>query len=73
MLVEDFDYDLPPELIAQEPLEERDASRLLMLDKQSGALRHSMFRNLGQELRSGDLLVINDTKVLPASRIAARK
>ncbi|MCL1974855.1 MAG: tRNA preQ1(34) S-adenosylmethionine ribosyltransferase-isomerase QueA [Firmicutes bacterium] len=66
MLVEDFDYDLPPELIAQEPLEERDASRLLVLDKHSGALRHSMFKQLGAELRRGDLLVMNDTKVLPA-------
>ncbi|MCL1906201.1 MAG: tRNA preQ1(34) S-adenosylmethionine ribosyltransferase-isomerase QueA [Clostridiales bacterium] len=66
MLVEDFDYDLPPELIAQEPLETRDASRLLVLEKESGAVCHSMFARLGRELRRDDLLVLNDTKVLPA-------
>jgi S-adenosylmethionine:tRNA ribosyltransferase-isomerase len=73
MLVEDFDYFLPPELIAQEPLATRDASRLLVLDKQSGAVRHSMFSCLGEELRRGDLLVLNDTKVLPARLFAAKE
>lgn len=66
MKVEDFNYALPPELIAQEPLQRRDASRLLILDKKSGTLRHSYFYDLGQELRPGDLLVLNETKVLPA-------
>ena len=71
MKVEDFDYQLPEELIAQDPIEPRDASRLLIMDKQTGALRHSVFNQLGQELRRGDMLVINDTKVLPA-RLFAR-
>ncbi len=66
MRVEDFDYQLPEELIAQEPIEPRDASRLLILDRGSGQVRHSRFHRLGEELRPGDLLVINDTKVLPA-------
>jgi S-adenosylmethionine:tRNA ribosyltransferase-isomerase len=73
MLIDDFDYDLPPELIAQEPLETRDASRLLILDKQSGAVRHSMFTRLGEELQRGDLLVLNDTKVLPARLFATKE
>ena len=73
MLVEDFDYVLPPELIAQEPLERRDASRLLILDKYNGAIRHSMFSRLGEELQNGDLLVLNDTKVLPARLFATKE
>ncbi|MCL2496288.1 MAG: tRNA preQ1(34) S-adenosylmethionine ribosyltransferase-isomerase QueA [Clostridiales bacterium] len=73
MLVEDFDYYLPPELIAQEPLKQRDGSRLLILDKQSGAVRHSVFNRLGEELRPGDLLVLNDTKVLPARLFATKE
>ncbi len=66
MLVEDFDYNLPEELIAQDPIEPRDASRLLILDKASGAIRHSIFSQIGEELNAGDILVINDTRVLPA-------
>ena len=62
----DFAYDLPPELIAQEPLAERDASRLLVLDRQTGAIGHDLFRNLGAYLRPGDLLVMNDSRVRPA-------
>ncbi|MGI8689367.1 MAG: tRNA preQ1(34) S-adenosylmethionine ribosyltransferase-isomerase QueA [Thermomicrobiales bacterium] len=62
----DFAYDLPPELIAQEPLAERDASRLLVLERQTGAITHDVFRNLGAYLRSGDLLVMNDSRVRPA-------
>ncbi|MCL1816986.1 MAG: tRNA preQ1(34) S-adenosylmethionine ribosyltransferase-isomerase QueA, partial [Clostridiales bacterium] len=73
MLVEDFDYFLPPELIAQEPLIKRDDSRLLVLDKQSGMIRHSMFNRLGQELLPGDLLVMNDSKVLPARLFAVKE
>ncbi|MGI8857860.1 MAG: tRNA preQ1(34) S-adenosylmethionine ribosyltransferase-isomerase QueA [Thermomicrobiales bacterium] len=62
----DFSYDLPPELIAQEPLAERDASRLLVLDRRTGAIAHERFRNLGAYLRAGDLLVMNDSRVRPA-------
>jgi S-adenosylmethionine:tRNA ribosyltransferase-isomerase len=62
----EFDYVLPPELIAQQPLPERTASRLLVIDRASGSIRHEMFRNLPRYLRPGDLLVLNDTKVLPA-------
>lgn len=72
MLVSDFDYYLPPELIAQDPIEPRDASRLLIVDRKSGSMRHSNFRELGKELQPGDMLVLNDTKVLPA-RVYAYK
>ncbi len=68
----DFSYDLPPELIAQRPLPERSASRLLVLDGATGALEDRRFPDLAQLLRPGDLLVLNDTRVLPA-RIGARK
>ena len=61
-----FDYDLPPELIAQEPLPARDASRLLVVDRATGALTHSSIRDLGRFLRAGDLLVANNSRVLPA-------
>ena len=72
MQVSDFDYVLPPELIAQDPIEPRDASRLLIMDRADGSIRHSIFRDLGRELKAGDMLVLNDTKVLPA-RIYAHK
>ena len=72
MLVSDFDYYLPPELIAQDPIEPRDASRLLIVDRRNGSFRHSVFHDLGKELQPGDMLVLNDTKVLPA-RIYAYK
>ena len=62
----DFVYNLPPELIAQEPLAERDASRLLVLDRRTGATTHDLFRHLGGYLRPGDLLVMNDSRVRPA-------
>ena len=62
----DFSYSLPDELIARHPLPERAASRLLALDGGSGALRDLMFRDLSTLLRAGDLLVLNDTRVLPA-------
>ena len=68
----DFAYELPPELIAQEPLAERDASRLLVLDRETGAVVHDTFRNLGAHLRPGDLLVMNDSRVRPA-RVWATK
>jgi len=65
-------YDLPPELIAQQPVEPRDASRLLVLDRRSGAIEHRVFRDLPGYLRAGDGLVLNTTRVLPA-RFAARR
>jgi len=69
----DFYYDLPEELIAQTPLEKRDGSRLLHLDKESGAMEHRHFYDLPEYLRPGDCLVINDTRVLPARLLGCRK
>lgn len=66
MLVTDFDYKLPQELIAQHPMEPRDHSRLLVVDKESGALEHRHFYDLPDYLRPGDVLVFNDTRVIPA-------
>lgn len=66
MLVSDFDYDLPPELIAQEPAEPRDHSRLMRLRRATGTVSHHRFDALPQLLRPGDLLVFNDTRVLRA-------
>jgi S-adenosylmethionine:tRNA ribosyltransferase-isomerase len=68
----DFDYELPPELIAQRPLPERSASRLLTLDGPSGALADRTIRDLPELLQPGDLLVLNDTRVIPA-RLHGRK
>ncbi len=72
MKTDDFDYDLPPERIAQTPLEPRDTSRLLVLPRYSGELKHAHFYQLGEYLRPGDLLVLNETRVIPA-RLFARK
>jgi S-adenosylmethionine:tRNA ribosyltransferase-isomerase len=72
MKLSDFDYYLPPERIAQTPLEPRDSSRLLVLDRKTNSLQHTVFSNLLGYLRPGDLLVVNQTRVLPA-RIFARK
>ncbi|MBQ8732342.1 MAG: tRNA preQ1(34) S-adenosylmethionine ribosyltransferase-isomerase QueA [Oscillospiraceae bacterium] len=69
----DFFYDLPPELIAQTPIEPRDASRLLCLDRQTGGLSHRIFSELPDLLRPGDLLVMNDSRVLPARLFGRRK
>ncbi|WP_313186319.1 tRNA preQ1(34) S-adenosylmethionine ribosyltransferase-isomerase QueA [Lacrimispora sp.] len=66
MNVRDFYFDLPQELIAQDPLEDRSASRLLVLDKHTGEIQHRHFRDILSYLRKGDCLVINDTKVIPA-------
>ena len=66
MDVKDFDYDLPQELIAQDPLEDRSSSRLMVLDKNTGAVEHHVFREITQYLRPGDCLVLNNTKVIPA-------
>ncbi|MBR3174324.1 MAG: S-adenosylmethionine:tRNA ribosyltransferase-isomerase, partial [Oscillospiraceae bacterium] len=68
----DFYYDLPPELIAQTPIPERDHSRLLCLDRENGALTHRMFYELPSLLREGDCLVINDSRVLPARLLGHR-
>lgn len=66
MLVTDFDYDLPQELIAQHPMELRDHSRLLVVDKKTGEIEHKHFYDLVNYLKPGDVLVFNDTRVIPA-------
>ena len=68
----DFYYDLPPELIAQTPLQRRDASRLMLLDRATGAIAHRHFFELPEMLRPGDCLVLNDSRVLPARLIGHR-
>lgn len=68
----DFDFYLPEELIAQTPLEKRDTSRLLHLDKQTGEIEHKHFYDIKQYLHEGDCLVLNDSRVLPARLIGAR-
>ncbi len=72
MRKEDFYFDLPEELIAQDPLEDRSASRLLVLDKETGEVEHHGFREVIDYLEEGDCLVLNDTKVLPARLIGAK-
>ena len=72
MLLSDFDYDLPPGLIAQQPLPERDASRMMLLDRRSSRLDDMRFRDLALVLRAGDLLVLNNTKVFPARLLGRR-
>ena len=72
MLVSELDYELPEDLIAQRPAEPRDASRLMVVDVQSGTISHHTFRDLPGFLLSGDALVLNETKVIPA-RLMARK
>ena len=62
----DFYFDLPQELIAQDPLEDRSASRLLVLNRKTGAVEHHTFREITNYVRSGDCLVLNNTKVIPA-------
>ncbi|CAN5505842.1 tRNA preQ1(34) S-adenosylmethionine ribosyltransferase-isomerase QueA [soil metagenome] len=66
MEVADYDFELPPELIADRPLPERDASRMLVLHRESGRLEHRMFRDLPEYLRPGDLAVLNDSRVIKA-------
>ena len=66
LTTEDFDFDLPEELIAQTPLEKRDSSRLLVLDRESGQIEDKHFDEIIEELNPGDALVMNDTRVLPA-------
>ena len=70
---QDFYYELPQELIAQDPLEDRSSSRLLVLDKKTGDIQHHIFREIVNYLNPGDCLVINDTKVIPARLIGAKE
>ena len=73
MELKEFDYYLPKELIAQDPLENRSDSRLMLLDKETGAIEHKIFRDITEYLNPGDCLVINDTKVIPARLYGVRK
>lgn len=72
MKTDDFDYNLPEELIAQTPLEKRDNSKLMIVDKKTGEIRHEVFHNIINYMDSNDVLVLNDTKVMPA-RIVGQK
>ena len=71
--LDEYSYDLPPELIAQKPSPQRDRSRLLVLDRMGEALQHSRFFRLPRHLRRGDLVVLNDTAVRPARLIGRRR
>ena len=73
MNVSDFDYELPEELIAQDPIEDRSSSRLLMLDKKTGAIEHHIFRDIIDALNPGDCLVINNTRVIPARLLGVKE
>ena len=66
MKTEDFNYNLPENLIAQTPLKDRDQSRLMVLDKATGEIEHKHFYDIIDYLEEGDVLVLNDTKVMPA-------
>ena len=70
--IRDFDYELPQELIAQTPIEPRDASRLLVVHRDSGIFEHRHFRDMGDYLRPGDLLIANQSRVLPARLLGHR-
>lgn len=72
MKKEDFNYELPEELIAQDPLEDRSGSRLLLLQKETGVVEHHIFKEIVNYLEPGDCMVINDTKVIPARLIGAK-
>ena len=73
MRTDDFDYDLPEELIAQEPAAVRDACRLLVMNRATGALEDRIFHDIGEYLRPGDLLVANETRVMPARLLGAKR
>lgn len=73
MDVKDFYYDLPEELIAQDPLEDRSSSRLMVLDKETGAVEHKIFKDIIDYLKPGDCLVVNNTKVIPARLYGAKE
>ena len=72
MNLHDFSYDLPKELIAQDPLTDRASSRLMIMDRKTGEIKHDVFRNIVNYLRPGDCLVLNDTKVIPARLFGTR-
>jgi S-adenosylmethionine:tRNA ribosyltransferase-isomerase len=72
MNISQFDYHLPPELIAQEPLEDRDKSRLLVLHRESGEIEHRRFYHVLDYLEPGDLLVMNNTRVSPSAFLVTR-
>jgi len=73
MRTDDFDYDLPKELIAQHPAEKRDMSRLLVLDKETGEITHRHFYDIKEYLVAGDVLVVNNTKVIPARLLGQKR
>ena len=73
MNLHDFSYDLPQELIAQDPLEDRSSSRLMLLDKNTGAIEHKVFKDIIDYLNPGDCLVLNNTKVIPARLMGVRE
>jgi len=73
MKLEEFDFDLPEELIAQEPIENRSKSRLLVLNKSTGEIEHKIFEDVIDYLQKGDCLVLNNTKVIPARLIGRRQ
>lgn len=73
MKTSDFNYDLPQELIAQDPLLDRSSSRLMLLNKSTGEIQHEVFSNITKYLKKGDCLVINDTKVIPARLFGVKK
>lgn len=73
MNIEEYNYDLPKEFIAQTPLKNRCDSKLLVMDKQTGELEESVFKNISDYLKKGDVLVLNDTKVIPARLIGAKE
>ena len=73
MNINEFDYDLPKELIAQTPLKNRDESKLLVLNKNTGDIKHETFKNIIDYLKKGDVLVLNDTKVIPARLIGVKE
>lgn len=73
MNIEEFNFDLPEELIAQTPLEKRDESRMLVLDKKTGEIEHKHFSDIVDYLKEGDVLVLNDTKVMPARLLGVKE
>ena len=72
MKTSDFKYDLPEELIAQVPIEDRSSSRLMVVDKKTGQIEHRVFKDIIDYLEEGDCLVLNDTRVIPARLIGEK-
>ena len=72
MLIDDFDYELPKELIAQSPMQERDKSRLMVVPRGAGSISHGIFSDLPEYLEAGDVMVINDAKVVPSRLIGTK-